>query len=93
MTHLQNINSCQAMAKLNLPDNEQAWISGHAEKLTAGFTALDGIDTVGLEPLVTVLEAQNVLREDASAKMLPREELLANAPEQYDGYFQVPKTL
>jgi aspartyl/glutamyl-tRNA(Asn/Gln) amidotransferase C subunit len=40
-----------------------------------------------------VLNLQNVLREDAAKKLLSREELLSNAPEQYDGYFQVPGTL
>ena len=64
-----------------------------ADELLDGFNALAGIDTDGVEPLVTVLDLQNVLREDVGTKMISREELLANAPMQCDGYFQVPKTL
>jgi len=88
-----NIKPYEDMMKLDLPDAERAWVSARAGALVDSFAALDNMDTDGIEPLVTVLDIQNVLREDISVKMLPREELLASAPEQYDGYFQVPKTL
>ena len=81
------------MAKLDLPENERLWVSDQAEMLTDSFKQLENIDTFGVEPLITVLSVKNILREDISSKMLPREELLSNAPEQYGGYFQVPKTL
>ena len=51
------------------------------------------IDTAGAEPLVTVLNVQNILREDVVKKIVTRDELLSGAPEEYGGYFQVPKTL
>jgi len=83
----------EEMAMLDLPSDERAWVSEQAERLLAGFDALEGADTSEIQPLVTVLDVRNVLREDISAQLIPREELLSNAPEQYDGYFQVPKTL
>ena len=88
-----NIKDYEAMVKLELNEEERAWVSARAEMLAASFAALDEIDTSGTEPLVTVLDIVNVLREDVAAKLLTREKLLANAPEQYDGFFQVPKTL
>ena len=90
---MQNIKDYEAMVKLNLPESERQWVSCCADALMESFAALEKIDTSGAEPLVTVLDIRNVLREDVSIKLLSREELLANAPEQYDGYFQVPKTL
>ena len=88
-----NTKPYEDMMKLDLPDGERAWVSARAGVLTASFTALEDINTDGIDPLVTVLDIQNVLREDISVKMLPRGELLASAPEQYGGYFQVPRTL
>lgn len=88
-----NIKEYESMAKLDLPENEREWVSGCAEMLVESFGELSKIEASDVQPLVTVLDVQNVLREDVSAKMIPREELLSNAPEQYDGYFQVPKTL
>ena len=81
------------MVKLDLPEAERQWISGCADMLRGSFRAQEDIDTDGVEPLVNVLDIRNVFREDIPSKAISREELLANAPEQYDGYFQVPKTL
>jgi aspartyl-tRNA(Asn)/glutamyl-tRNA(Gln) amidotransferase subunit C len=90
---MKDIREYEVMGKLDLPENERRWVSDRADMLIDSFTKLANINTSGVEPLITVLDIKNVLREDVSVKMLPREELLSNAPEQYDGYFKVPKTL
>ena len=90
---MERIKDYEAMAKLDLPEAEREQISKLADMLTDGFAAFADVDTTDVEPLITVLDVRNVLREDVSVKMMPREELLAGAPAQYDGYFQVPKTL
>jgi len=90
---MENIKDYEAMVKLDLPEEERRWVSGRMDMLTGSFRALENIDTSGVEPLVTVLGIQNILRDDISIKTITRGELLANAPEQYDGYFQVPRTL
>jgi aspartyl-tRNA(Asn)/glutamyl-tRNA(Gln) amidotransferase subunit C len=88
-----NIEKYEAMAKISLSENERKLITEKMEELAAGFGGLEAVDTEGIEPLVTVLNITNVLREDVSEKIYSRDELLANAPEQYDGYFQIPKAL
>ena len=88
-----NIKPYESMAKLSLPDDERPEISAMVDRLVDSFGVLSGIDTDGVEPLYTVLDVQNVLREDICTKAFLREELLANAPMQHDGYFQVPKTV
>ena len=57
------------------------------------FNKLDAVDVTGIEPLVSVLDITNVMREDIVVKEISRDELLENAPEQYGGYFQVPRTV
>ena len=81
------------MAKLDLSETERQWVSGRAGEMLKSFSALEKINTDGAEPMVTVLDIQNILRDDIAKKTITRDELLANAPEQYDGCFQVPKTL
>ena len=90
---MENIKDYEAMAKLDLCDTERKEISDLADKLVKSFDAFSDIDTTGTEPMFTVLDICNVLREDVSVKMLSRDELLANAPMQHDGYFQAPKTI
>ena len=87
------IASYEAMAKLKLNDDTKSWVLKNMNYLEAHFQKLGQIDTKDVTPLITVLELQNVLREDVSRKFITRDELLANAPEEHEGYFQVPKTL
>ena len=83
----------EAMTKVELSGGEREQIGRRFDELAGRFAAIEGISTDGVPPLITVLNLQNVLREDVSKKLLSREELLANAPEQYDGYYKVPGTL
>ncbi len=87
------IRNYESMAKLNLPEEERALLQQHAEKLERRFQDVKNADTQGSEPLITVLELQNVLREDRAEQIIPRDALLQSAPEAYDGYFQVPRTI
>jgi len=90
---MQNIEQFETMSMLELPDDERAQICKFADTITAGFGSLEHINTDNTQPLVTVLDLHSILREDISEKRFQRDDILANAPEQYDGYFQVPGTL
>ena len=80
---------------LELPESESALIRGSFDEVAGGFAVLDEFagDLSGVPPLVSVLDLNNVLREDVASKAFSREEILSNAPEQYDGYFQVPAAI
>ena len=88
-----NIKEYEAMTKLCLSGDERERIAKIAEELTARFAALEHINTDEVQPLITALSLNNILREDISKKLLSRDDILSNAPEQYDGYFKVPGTL
>ena len=83
----------ESMAMLDLPDSERVGLAARFDEITGAFSALDAFDTSDVEPLVSVLDFHSVLREDEAEKFISREELLKNAPEQHDGYFQVPATI
>jgi aspartyl-tRNA(Asn)/glutamyl-tRNA(Gln) amidotransferase subunit C len=88
-----DIKSYESLAKLSLNESERTVISKYSELLTKSFDELEEISVEKVKPLVTVLNVNNILREDISTKFMTREELLSNAPEQSDGYFQVPRTI
>ena len=90
---MRSFTDYESMAMLDLPESEREMLKERFDAITDEFTALDGYDTSEVEPLVTVLDVQNVMREDVAAKYMTRDELLKNAPEQHDGYFQVPATI
>jgi len=90
---MQTIDEYAAIEKLKLTDEENTWIKNCLDTLADSFNELSSVDTDNVEPLITVLDVKNVLRDDISMKMLPRDDLLSNAPEQYEGYYQVPRTI
>jgi len=82
------------MVKLDLQEDERKTITEQAEKLLAGFSVLDSIDTSAIElSTIYIGSGGSPVREDTAVKTVTRDELLANAPEQYDGYFQIPKAV
>ena len=83
----------EPMAKLSLDAESRAVANDIIARLEDEFSKMEKVDAEGVEPLVTVLDLRNVLREDVSAQIVSRDTLLENAPEEYDGYFQVPKTI
>jgi len=93
MYYMYDFRDYEAMAMLDLPDDERESLSARFDEITGGFSLLDSVCAGNAEPLVSVLEVCNVMREDVAVKMISRDELLESAPEQYDGYFKVPGTL
>jgi len=90
---LYTFEDYESMAMLDLSESESVLLKKCFNEISAAFTALDEYDTDGIDPLVAVPDIDNIMREDVSAKFMPREELMANAPEQYDGYFRVPAAI
>ena len=88
-----NIGEYEAIAMFDLPDDERELLSKRLNFLADSFAALELVDTEFAEPLVSVLNLSNIMREDVSTKLLSRDELLSNAPEKHDGFFLVPGTL
>jgi aspartyl-tRNA(Asn)/glutamyl-tRNA(Gln) amidotransferase subunit C len=87
------IENYASMAKVSLSESEQAKITEQSNMLIDSFGALESINTDGVAVQFTVLDIKNVFRDDVVSKNVSRETLLSNAPEQYGGYFQAPKTI
>lgn len=90
---MQEIEKYECRLKFCLADDERKAAQIYLENLAKSFDKMEKIDTQNVKPLVNVLNIKSVLRQDIEEKTTEREEILKNAPEQYEGYFQVPKTL
>lgn len=53
--------------------------------------SLSEIDTTNVTPLNHVMDIHNVFREDVVHESMGAEKVLANAPEENENMFQVPK--
>ena len=90
---MKTFEDFEKMAMLDLSEKERAHLCERFEEIVTGFSALDEYDTDGVEPIVTVLDMNNIMRDDVAVKMISRNELLTNAPEQQDGYFRAPANM
>jgi len=89
----KNIKRLESLTKINLTGEEKKTALEFFDFYIQKFDMLEKIDTKNIEPLITVSSLVNVMREDISDKMINVDELLENAPEQYNGYFVVPRIL
>ena len=90
---LRKFTDYERMAMLDLSDTERVRLMECFDEITSGFAVLDDFDVSEVEPLVSVLDLHNVMREDVAVKFISRDELLKNAPESNDGYFLVPAAI
>lgn len=81
------------LARLEVNEEEQATFARQLSAILTYIDQLKQVDTAGVEPTATVLPTDNVFRDDVVRASLPREQALANAPDQVDGFFRVPKIL
>ena len=54
---------------------------------------MQAVDTDGIQPMSHPMDATQRLRTDAVTELNQRDALMANAPEQQDGLFIVPKVV
>ena len=81
------------LAKLALSDEEKEQAKKDMGSMVDYIDKLSELDTEGVEPMSHVFPVHNVFREDVVTNGDDRENMLANAPEERDGQYQVPKTV
>lgn len=81
------------LSRLNLSDEEVATFARQLSSILEYVAKLNELDVSGVEPTAHPLPIKNVFADDVPHECLPRELALANAPQQVDGFFKVPKVL
>ena len=80
------------LAKLELSDEEKEQAKKDMGSMLDYIDKLNELDTTGVEPMSHVFPVNNVFREDIVTNGDDHDKILANAPEEKDGAFVVPKT-
>lgn len=81
------------LAELQLSEAEVDQYRDQLAAILSHFKALEGLDTGGVPPTQHVQDVENVLRADEARPSVARDEALANAPRQRDGFFEVPAVI
>lgn len=80
------------LAKLSLSDEEKEQAKKDMTNMLNYIDTLNELDTENVEPMSHAFPVNNVFREDVVANGDDRDNIVANAPQEKNGSFMVPKT-
>ena len=77
------------LARLRLAPDEIEKMRAQLSNILEHIDMLKEVDVTDVPPTAQVTDLLNILREDETRPSLPREDVLANAPDQREGMFRV----
>lgn len=89
----ETVRQVAEMARLALSEEEIELFREQLGSILEYAEVLNELDTEGVEPTAHAAHVKNVLRDDQVRPSLPKEAVLANAPEAQEGYFRVPRIM
>lgn len=87
------IDRLAQLAKLKFSEEEKKELKTDLERMIEFVEKLKEVDTTGVEPLLHITNAVNILREDEVKQTITKEEALLNAPLTDGNFFKVPKVI
>lgn len=88
-----DVRHLATLSQIDVSDEQAEALTTQLDNIVKYINMLDELDTDGVEPTFQVTGLQNVMRDDVIEEQLPREALLALAPDQEAGQVKVPKVL
>lgn len=82
-----------SLARLALTEDEINRLQYELGRILEYFQQLQNLNTGDVPITSHVLPMVNVLREDTVRESIPQQEVLANAPDQVEGFFRVPRII
>jgi aspartyl-tRNA(Asn)/glutamyl-tRNA(Gln) amidotransferase subunit C len=86
----ENVTHVARLARLALTDDEIERMTVQLGDMLDHFADIDGLELADVEPMTQPYPLTNVLRDDVVADGLDRDEVLAAAPDPFEGRFRVP---
>ena len=81
------------LSKLSFDENGTSEIRNDLQKMVGFIEQLQSVDTNGIEPLLHMGDAVNILRQDQVQGSIERKDALLNAPIADDAFFKVPTVI
>ena len=91
MIEIKDVEHVAKLARLELSEDEKVKFSKQLGDILKYVEQMNEVNTEGVEPWNHAMEFYNVMSEDVVKYENTREELMANAPEQEEDFFKVPK--
>ena len=85
----EEVEHIATLGRLGLSEEELELFGAQLSAILEHFQVLQQLDTEAVRPTTTAVPSENVMRDDVVAPSLPREDILANAPDAVDNCFRV----
>ncbi len=89
----ETVDHIAHLARLEFNGADKENIKSDLSNIIDFIDQLNTVDTEGVEPLIFMSDAINVLREDVFIPSITQEEALKNAPNHDSDYFKIAKVL
>ncbi len=83
------VRSLAELSRVGMTDDEVVAFGGQLDAIIESVSALQEVDTEGVEPTGHAIDVTNVYREDIAREPYGRDEMLSNAPAAQEGYVRV----
>lgn len=93
MISKEEVKHIAELAHLKITEDEVELFTRQLGDILDYIEKLDELDTDDIVPTAHTIPIKNVLREDKAEPSLDRDKALANAPEERDGQFRVPRII
>jgi aspartyl-tRNA(Asn)/glutamyl-tRNA(Gln) amidotransferase subunit C len=87
----EQVDHVALLSRLKLTPEEKAKLTHDLNTILVHFERLQELDTADVPPTSHAIPMQNVFREDEVRPSLPREAVLAGAPDARENCFVVPR--
>lgn len=82
-----------ALASIKVPDGDLDQLASELNNIIGWVERLSEVDTKGVAPMASPVDLELRWRDDVVNDGGRRDRILANAPEEIDGMFAVPKVV
>jgi len=89
----EDVEHVADLARLHLTGDEIDRMQAQLTNILEAIETLRDVDTSHVGPTASVIQLENVMREDMAVPPMSRESVLANAPLRDDPFLRVPTVL
>ena len=90
---MKEVDYVARLSRLTLTDAEKERMRRELDGILSYIDKPRALDTEGVPPTSHAVPMTNVMREDEPVPSLPREDMLANAPDRNGEFFRVPRII
>jgi len=89
----KEIKHIALLARIGVTEQDLAMFGTQLSDILEQFRILEQVDTTDIPQTLHTVDLTSVFREDKTLSSLTQEEVLSNAPREYEGFFRVKAVL